>query len=98
MNDGQRMFGLILDALITGLAFWRLHRTHIKHPPFVLYLAIMLAFGWLLCGDIGYHSSWLDFGDLERVGFAIRGNVARVFVLIGLIYVVMFGNCRKKGE
>jgi len=97
MNDDIRALGTVLNILLFVVCFFRLHRVEVIKPSFVLYLCMTLAFGFLLIGDAGYWLPGIDLGPLTHIGSGIRFTMFRAFLLVGLLYVSLTGEDRKKG-
>lgn len=95
MISVQTMGG-ILDIALFILSCWRLHSVETDQPVFVLYLTLVLAFGYLLIGDVDYWVKWIDFGEAYIMPSVARALVSRILILVGLTYVNIRGESRHK--
>ena len=86
----------MLDVGLFVLSALRLHNVDTEKSEFVLYLTLVLGFGWLLLGDIDHMIAWIDWGTLQNAGSASRGIVTRCMIFAGLLYVNVRGESRHK--
>ena len=89
-----RLFGTALDLILFILSFARMHQVRICEPQFILYLTLAMGWGWMLLGDIAFWATSIDLGMVEQVGPGIRLGVFRIILILGLAYVIRFGERR----
>ena len=96
MTIDIRFLTTVMDASLFFLSALRLHQVETDKSEFVLYLTMVVGFGWLLLGDLDGWVSWIDWGNASVMTVPTRGLITRCAILIGLLYVSIRGESRNK--